>query len=235
MNRFQKIFDAQKAYFASNVSRSHTWRVEQLDRIAEMIKENETALQHAIARDFKTATQEYIFETAATYSETDYKKSQLQSWMTPTEAPVPKALAKTGHKGVIYRDPYGVVLVIGPSRHRCAGIHPGDRYSGGFTVAVAPGCSAARLHFGRNGFNRRGWHFRWDFSHWHPCGSAGRSLSARPAGDASQPSGRSVGVRMGLPLTGQWTKRLANKLTTFILAAVANTNVRRSRSVPRRR
>ena len=34
--------------------------------------------------------------------------------MTPTEAPVPKALAKTGHKGVIYRDPYGVALIIGP-------------------------------------------------------------------------------------------------------------------------
>jgi aldehyde dehydrogenase (NAD+) len=115
MNRFQEIFDAQKLYFASNVTRCHAWRVEQLDRMAKMIKENETALQQAIARDFKTASQEYIFETAATYSETDYQKSQLQSWMTPTEAPVPKALAKTGHKGVIYRDPYGVVLVIGPS------------------------------------------------------------------------------------------------------------------------
>jgi aldehyde dehydrogenase (NAD+) len=115
MNKFQEIFDAQKLYFASNVTRSHAWRVEQLDRMAKMIKENETALQQAIARDFKTASQEYIFETAATYSETDYQKSQLQSWMTPTEAPVPKALAKTGHKGVMYRDPYGVVLVIGPS------------------------------------------------------------------------------------------------------------------------
>jgi len=30
------------------------------------------------------------------------------------EAPVPKFLAKTGHKGMIYREPYGVTLVIGP-------------------------------------------------------------------------------------------------------------------------
>ena len=84
MNRFQEIFDTQRLYFASNVTRSHAWRVEQLDRMAKMIKENETALQQAIARDFKTASQEYIFETAATYSETDYQKSQLPSWMTPT-------------------------------------------------------------------------------------------------------------------------------------------------------
>jgi acyl-CoA reductase-like NAD-dependent aldehyde dehydrogenase len=115
MNPFQNLFDAQKAYFANNGTRSYAWRLEQLDRMGKMIKENEAALQRAIARDFKTASQEYIFETAATFLETEYQKSQLQAWMTPTEAPVPKALAKTGHKGMVYQDPYGVVLVIGPS------------------------------------------------------------------------------------------------------------------------
>jgi aldehyde dehydrogenase (NAD+) len=114
MNRFQHVFDEQKALFASNVTRSHAWRVEQLDRMGRMIKENEAALQAAIARDFKTASQEYIFETAATFLETEYQKSQLETWMAPSEAPVPKALARTGHKGMVYRDPYGVVLVIGP-------------------------------------------------------------------------------------------------------------------------
>jgi aldehyde dehydrogenase (NAD+) len=34
--------------------------------------------------------------------------------MKPTEAPVPRALAATGHKAIIYRDPYGVALIIGP-------------------------------------------------------------------------------------------------------------------------
>jgi hypothetical protein len=48
MNRFQEIFDAQKLYFASNVTRSHAWRVEQLDCMAKIIEENETALQQAI-------------------------------------------------------------------------------------------------------------------------------------------------------------------------------------------
>ena len=114
MNRFQHLFEEQKELFASNVTRSQAWRVEQLDRMGRMIKENEAALQDAIARDFKTASQEYIFETAATFLETEYQKSQLETWMAPSEAPVPKALARTGHKGVVYRDPYGVVLVIGP-------------------------------------------------------------------------------------------------------------------------
>lgn len=114
MNPFQDIFDAQKAFFATGVTRSYEWRVEQLDRMAGLLAENEAALQKAVAADFKTASQEYIFETAAPLGETQYQKSQLKVWMEPVEAPVPKFLAETGHKGFVYRDPYGVTLIMGP-------------------------------------------------------------------------------------------------------------------------
>src|SRR6202167_3817624 len=114
MNPFQKIFDAQKALFASEVTRTYEWRVDQLDRMARMIRENETRIQKAMAKDFKTASQEYIFETAASAGETEVQKSQLKEWMKPVEAPVPSFLAKTGHKGMVYREPYGVALIIGP-------------------------------------------------------------------------------------------------------------------------
>jgi aldehyde dehydrogenase (NAD+) len=114
MNQFQNLFDTQKTYFATGVTRSYEWRVEQLNRMGRMIKENEAALQAVVARDFKTATQEYIFETLACFLETEFQKSQLKDWMAPVEAPVPRALAATGHKGFVYRDPYGVTLIIGP-------------------------------------------------------------------------------------------------------------------------
>jgi hypothetical protein len=55
MSPFQTIFDAQKACFASGVTRTYAWRVEQLDRMAGLLVENEAALQRAIAADFKTA------------------------------------------------------------------------------------------------------------------------------------------------------------------------------------
>jgi aldehyde dehydrogenase (NAD+) len=114
MNKFQNIFDAQKALFASGVTRTYDWRVEQLDRMARMIGENEERFQKAMAKDFKTASQEYIFETQASAGETEVQKSQLKEWMKPVEAPVPRFLAKTGHKGMVYREPYGVALIIGP-------------------------------------------------------------------------------------------------------------------------
>src|SRR5437016_1107141 len=114
MNTFQTVFEQQKRHFASGVTRTYQWRVEQLDRMARLVGENETALQQAIAKDFKTASQEQVFETLACLGEVEFQKSQLKDWMAPTEAPVPKALAATGHRGVIYRDPYGVTLIIGP-------------------------------------------------------------------------------------------------------------------------
>jgi aldehyde dehydrogenase (NAD+) len=114
MNTYQDLFEAQKGLFATNVTRTYAWRVEQLDRMGRMIRENEVALQNAIARDFKTASQEYIFETFTSIGEAEFQKGQLKEWMTPTEAPVPQALAKSGHKGFVYRDPYGVALIVGP-------------------------------------------------------------------------------------------------------------------------
>src|SRR6201987_2101830 len=114
MNTFKELFDQQKRCFATGVTRSYEWRVEQLDRMARLVGENETALQLAIAKDFKTASQEQIFETLACLGEVEFQKSQLKDWMAPTEAPVPRALAATGHRGVVYRDPYGVALIIGP-------------------------------------------------------------------------------------------------------------------------
>ncbi len=112
VNSFQGLFDRQRNLFATGVTRSYEWRIEQLDRMGRLLQENEKSLQKAVAQDFKTATQEYIFETFACLGEVMYQKSQLKDWMKPVEAPVPRALAATGHRGIIYRDPYGVVLVM---------------------------------------------------------------------------------------------------------------------------
>jgi aldehyde dehydrogenase (NAD+) len=65
MNQFQDVFDRQKRYFATGVTRSHAWRIEQLDRMARLVGENEAALQRAVGQDFKTASQEQVFETLA--------------------------------------------------------------------------------------------------------------------------------------------------------------------------
>jgi len=72
--------------------------------MARLVGENETALQQAIAKDFKTASQEQVFETLACLGEVEVPEKPVKGLMAPIEAPVPKALAATGHRGVIYRD-----------------------------------------------------------------------------------------------------------------------------------
>jgi hypothetical protein len=53
-NQYQELFDRQKRTFASGVTRTYNWRVDQLDRMAKMITENEGQLQTAIREDFKS-------------------------------------------------------------------------------------------------------------------------------------------------------------------------------------
>jgi len=115
MNQFRDVFNCQKAYFATGMTRSYDWRVDQIDRVRQMVAENEAALQAAMAADFKTAIQETVFETLAEVREAEFQKSQLREWMKPVEEPVPRFLAETGHKGVVYQEPYGVALIVGPS------------------------------------------------------------------------------------------------------------------------
>src|ERR1700722_9300734 len=107
----QDLFDKQKAYFATDVTKTYEWRMDQLDRLSRMLKENQQRFSEASRRDFKTAIQEHVFEVSATIASVEFTKSQLKEWMKPVEAPIPKFLAESGYKGIVYREPYGVTLI----------------------------------------------------------------------------------------------------------------------------
>ena len=110
----QDLFDKQKAYFATDVTKTYDWRIDQLDRLTRMLKENKERFSEASRKDFKTALPENIFEVSASIASIEFKKSQVAEWMKPVEAPIPKFLAESGHKGIVYREPYGVTLIICP-------------------------------------------------------------------------------------------------------------------------
>jgi aldehyde dehydrogenase (NAD+) len=112
-NKFHRIFKRQQDFFNTDVTKTYEWRIEQLDRLSRMLTENEAAFREAIAKDFKTTFAEQVFEVAAPLGTIEFTKSQLREWMRPTEAPIPKFLAETGHKGIVYREPYGVTLIMG--------------------------------------------------------------------------------------------------------------------------
>jgi aldehyde dehydrogenase (NAD+) len=65
-----------------------------------MLKENDRRFSKASRRDFKTALEENIVQVSASLATIEFAKSQLKEWMKPIEAPLPKFLAASGHKGL---------------------------------------------------------------------------------------------------------------------------------------
>src|SRR5713226_5465056 len=110
----EELFRKQKAYFDTDATKAYEWRVDQLERLVRMLKENYQRFADASCQDFKTASQENVFEVSAPIATSEFAKSQLKEWMKPVEAPLPKFLAASGHKGMVYREPYGVTLIICP-------------------------------------------------------------------------------------------------------------------------
>src|SRR5580704_10525466 len=89
MNQFQEIFDKQKAYFDSDATKSYEWRIDQLTRLENLCKENAEALEAAMSSDFKTASQEKVFEIMAPVGTVAFAKQDLKEWMKPVDVVVP--------------------------------------------------------------------------------------------------------------------------------------------------
>ncbi|MGB9473320.1 MAG: aldehyde dehydrogenase family protein [Candidatus Acidiferrum sp.] len=127
MNSFQEIFNKQKAYFDSDATKSYEWRIDQLTRLENLCNENGETLEAAMSSDFKTASQEKVFEIMAPVGTAAFAKQELKEWMKAVDVVVPKALRESGHTAKVYREPYGVTLVIGP-------------FNGPLTLLFDPAC-----------------------------------------------------------------------------------------------
>src|SRR5215831_18859742 len=79
--RAEDLFNKQKAYFASDATKTYEWRIDQLNRLTRMLEENFQRFTDASRKDFKTASQENVFEVSATIATTESAKSQLKEWM----------------------------------------------------------------------------------------------------------------------------------------------------------
>jgi aldehyde dehydrogenase (NAD+) len=113
-NRFQSIFDAQKARFFSDGTKSLAWRMDQLDRMEHLLLDNRDAFCAALHQDFGKPPFEQLFEITVPAGVIAYYRENLEPLMAPQPVAIPKGLEATGNRGVIYKEPYGVTLVIGP-------------------------------------------------------------------------------------------------------------------------
>jgi hypothetical protein len=86
----QEVFDTQKAYFATDVTKTYEWRIEQLDRLTRMLKDNYKRFADASCRDFKTAAQEKRLRGVGVYCNHRIHQVSTQRMDETGRSPYPK-------------------------------------------------------------------------------------------------------------------------------------------------
>ena len=114
MNRYEPLLNCQKEFFLSDVTKTIEWRMEQLDRMESLLRDNQQAFCDALYQDFHKPPFEQLFEITVPLGVIDYYRKNLVELMKPQHVAIPNGLEATGNRGIIYKEPYGVTLVIGP-------------------------------------------------------------------------------------------------------------------------
>ncbi len=102
-----------REYFSSGVTRSYGFRREQLLRLKQAIISHETELHKALYDDLKKSPEEsWVTETGFLVAEISHTLRHLRSWMKPGR--VKTNLLNFPSKSFVYKEPLGVVVIIGP-------------------------------------------------------------------------------------------------------------------------
>lgn len=113
VNNIEKSFNMKRNFFDEGNTRSYEFRITQLNRLKNMIKNNEKEILEALYLDLhKPAFEAFTSEIGIMYEEINYTIKHLKSWMKPKKTTTPLVLQKS--KSYVYSDPIGIALIIGP-------------------------------------------------------------------------------------------------------------------------
>lgn len=111
--QINELVQSQRAYFNTHITRNITFRINQLQKLAQILKDNEQELQQAIYSDFKKSFFEnYISELALIQNEIKYTCKNLRKWSRKKY--VKTNLLNFPAKSYVIPCPLGVVLIIAP-------------------------------------------------------------------------------------------------------------------------
>lgn len=113
MRTISENLASSRKYFSTGVTRPAEFRIEQLKRLKAAIGQHESDVLHALKADLhKPAAEAFVGEVAFTLEEIDFAIRHLRSWMRPSAVSTPWLYFRGRSR--IYREPLGVVLIIGP-------------------------------------------------------------------------------------------------------------------------
>ncbi|MDX2231991.1 MAG: aldehyde dehydrogenase [Leptolyngbyaceae cyanobacterium bins.349] len=106
-----EILQAQRAFFATGVTKPVEFRLEQLNRLKAAILARQDAIVQAAKADLGRPEYEGYFEIGV-LAELNYVLKQLKSWVKPRKVGLP--VTQLPGAAWVQPEPLGVVLIIGP-------------------------------------------------------------------------------------------------------------------------
>lgn len=108
-----EIYVRQKEYFLSGETRNIAYRIDKLIKLKELIKEYEKDILDSLNKDLgKSHYESYLTEVGMVLNELSYYIKNLRKWAKPDKVKTPIYLFSS--KSRIYKEPYGVTLIIAP-------------------------------------------------------------------------------------------------------------------------
>ena len=108
----KQIHQKQQAFFRTNTTKNIDFRIEQLKKVKQLIKDHEPAIYEAIYEDFgKSEFETYASELSLVYHEINIFIRSIKKWSRRRK--VRTGLANFPAKSYIIPEPLGVTLVIG--------------------------------------------------------------------------------------------------------------------------
>jgi len=104
--------DKLRQSYMSGKTRSYEWRMQQLQRLIDLLDENLEAIKEAVHKDLKKhAFESVLYEATVVKTEVVHAMKNLKTWMKPRAAP--KSFMQVMDTVYLQKEPYGVVLVMG--------------------------------------------------------------------------------------------------------------------------
>lgn len=113
LKEYNTVISNQREYFHSGATRDIDFRIKQLKRLKKIIKKNESNILEALKLDLnKSEFEAYLTEISVLYNEINEMIKRVKEWAKPKKVKTP--VTHVGSDSFIYKEPYGVVLIIAP-------------------------------------------------------------------------------------------------------------------------
>ncbi|RPF55698.1 aldehyde dehydrogenase [Aquisalibacillus elongatus] len=113
MTDIQTLVQNQKTMFRAGKTMTYTYRIHQLQKLQEMLNRYEPRIYESLHKDLNKSSYEVLTtEFGFLQQEINYTIKHLREWMQPKKVKTPTT--HKGAKSLIYKQPYGVTLIISP-------------------------------------------------------------------------------------------------------------------------